>query len=141
MYIEEIKARGALLIPDLRYGFDHYSYEIIKGTPLGLKQLLLNKIETNGWENSYVDFYYGELCPEQQDNVNAMLEEEQKALLQEMSFLPEDIYYPLNPELFEITFLLSIREGLFSTYYFTRKPCTVWSNYNSRFVVFYPELT
>lgn len=137
MNIEEMRAKGALVIPDLGYGFDHYPYEIVKGTPLGLKQFLAEKIAENGWDHSYVDFYYGELQPEERDNVDALLEHDQKVYLQELPLLPGEPYYQLNQELFEITALLSVREGLFSTFYFTKQVCTVWSNYNGRFAIFY----
>lgn len=136
---KEMTEKGLLMVPDLNYGFNHYPYEIITLSPPALKQFLLAKITENGWENSYVDFYYGELSTEQQDNVEAMLEAEQREYLAGMKFYPGEVYFPLDRELFELTFLLSVREGLFSTYYFGRNPCTVWSNYSGRFVVFYQE--
>lgn len=141
MTYEDLNRKGAVMVPDLGYGFAHYPYELLRGTPACLREFLLNQIKRNGWEHSFVDFYYGELTKEEQDNVGALLEEEQRQYLSRLDPHKGALYYPLSPELFEITFLLSIREGLFSTFYFTNQPCTVWSNYNQRFVVFYPPGT
>ena len=134
---KEMEEKGLLMVPDLNYGFNHYPYEIVRQSPAGFRRFLLDKIEANGWENSWVDFYYGELSPEEQDNVAALLETEQKEYIAGMEFYKGEVYFPLTPELFEITFLLSVREGLFSTFYFGKDPCTVWSNYSGQFVVFY----
>lgn len=138
MTYEDLNSLGAVMVPDLGYGFEHYPYELIKGTPGFLRDYLLNQIGRNGWEHSFVDFYYGELSEEEKDNVEALLGDGQRQYLSGLDLHKGDLYHPLSPELFEITFLLSIREGLFSTFYFTKQPCTVWSNYHKCFVVFYP---
>ena len=103
---EEMEEQGLLVIPDLNYGFAHYPYEIIRRPPAALREFLLEKIEANSWENSWVDFYYGELSPEEQDNVEALLETEQQEYIAGMDFYKGEVYFPLTPELFEITFLL-----------------------------------
>lgn len=134
--LEQLKEKGAIYFEQIETGFVRYQNRIMEGSEKELRKYLQGKIKENGWEASFVDFYYGRLSAAEKEKVREYLTEEQKEYLDGQELGAEDIYFKLSEELFEIAFLLSIKEALFSTFYFTGDVCTVWSNYGRRFVVF-----
>ncbi len=136
MLAEEIKQLGGLVITDIKEGFQNYKYELLSGNPDDLYNIIIQKILHNGWENSYVDFYYGSLKKEEQEKVQEVVPREWLHYLRQYENCNE-LYYPLSKELFEITWFLTIHEYLFSTFYFCKEPCTIWGNYNKTLVKFW----
>jgi hypothetical protein len=134
---QELISSGCIYFDRIEDGFSNYKYQIEEGTKEALKAGLLKIVENNQYGNSYVDFYYGKLNEEERGKVHSVLKPEQIQFLKNLELGREDIYFKLTPELFEITFTLSVREMLFSTYYFSKKLCTVWSNYNHQMIYFY----
>lgn len=134
--LESLKKMGAIWVERIEKGFAEHESLILEADEMELKQYLQERIRENGWEGSLVDFYYGRLKEEEQRIVREALTEAQVRYIEEEVRGGETIYFPLTEELFEITFHLSVNEILFSTFYFVKIPCTVWSNYGKKFVVF-----
>ena len=134
--LEELKHKGCIYINRIEEGFGDYDFTILEGSPEELREYVESLIEENGWENAYADFYYGTLSAGEKEAVKAVLSKEQKDWIEAMDTLEKGIYFPLERELFEIIFFLSVTETLFSTFYFSKYPCTVWSSYDHKFVVF-----
>lgn len=129
--------KGAIYFTRIEEGFADYSYQIIEGSEAELKKCLMDLIHENGRENSWVDFYYGRLKSEEKERILTSLTDDEKQLLEAANPSENDLYFALTEELFEITFRLSVTEMLFSTFYFTKTPCTVWSSFENKFVLFY----
>lgn len=134
---ENLKEEGCIFFEHIQEGFDRYAYELLTGTGELLRIKLLEMIWRNGWENSFVDFYYGKLNEKEQRIVRRVLNREQKDYLRAMKIGADDLYFNLTPELFGITFQLSVTETLFSTFYFSKYPCCVWANFEGKYPVFY----
>lgn len=134
---EMIKA-GCLVIDQIDDGFLQCNHDIISGTEEEIYEFLCEKIALNGWEHSYVDFYYGTLSQEIQKKVREVLPKHLQNLIDQYEKV-SDIYFPLSEELLELTHYLSIHEHLFSTYYFNSPVCTIWANYQKTYVVFTPR--
>lgn len=136
MQAEELKQLGGLVFRDIEEGFQNCKYEVLSGNPDDLYEVIVQQIHQNGLENSYVDFYYGRLKKEEQEKVQEVIPNEWLHTLKQYENCHE-LYYPLNKELLEITWFLTIHEYLFSTYYFCKEPCTIWGNYNQTLVKFW----
>jgi hypothetical protein len=98
-----------------------------------------NAFLLNGEDNSFVDFYLNRLDKIAKDNLLSYLNEEDKEMLLgiENEIKDETVYFRLSREVIPFITRLSTREVLFSTFYFTKYPCTIWGNYNMNFPVFY----
>ena len=46
------------------------------------------------------------------------------------------VYFKLTEEFIKFLVSISLKEILFSTFYFTKIPCNIWSNYPKNFPVF-----
>lgn len=134
--LEQLKQAGAIYFNKIEEGFEQYPYHILEAEEEQLKNGLKEKIKQNGEGHCFVDFYYGRLDKKEKERVDAVLTKAQRAYIDRMQIGSDDLYFELTDELFEITFHLSVNECLFSTYYFTGNPSTVWSNYNKQLVVF-----
>lgn len=139
MTVEELKEKGAIFIPNIEDGFLYYSHYLMEGSSEEITHKLEELIEENGYEHSYVDFYYGRLREEEQKRVEEVLSKEEIEFLKDIT-TANFIYFPLTRPLFMLTLKLSLLEILFSTYYFCKTPCTVWGNYNHVFPVFYERI-
>lgn len=49
------------------------------------------------------------------------------------------VYFKLTEEFIKFLVSISLKEILFSTFYFTKIPCTIWSNYNKKFPIFFEK--
>lgn len=136
--LEELKSQGCLYIERIEEGFDHYQRQDLKASPEVLLAFLRHRIYENGWENSYVDFYYGRLNETEKQKVHTILTSKQIKYLDNLHIKTEQIYFRLTEDLFQIAFQLTITEMLFSTFYFSKNPMTIWGNYDNNFVVFMP---
>lgn len=135
---DNLRSKGAILIPTVEYGFENYDYYYIEGSSLEVSQKIKELVLENGYEHSYVDFYYGRLKEEEKRILDNHLTKEELEFINTLD-TKNCIYFPLNEKLLELTLKLSLSELLFSTYYFTKTPCTVWGNYNHVFPVFYKK--
>lgn len=99
--------------------------------------------QLNGEENSYIDFYLSRLDKEAVDNLFALLNEDDKAMLRRhVSEIKDNtIYFRLSREAIPFITRLNTREVFFCTFYFTKFPCTIWGNYNKKFPIFFNDKT
>lgn len=133
---DELINKGCICIENIEEGLREYDWEYLEGSRDDLHQYLWHKILENGMENSYLDFYYGSLKQEEKNRIQAVLKPEEKEYLEKLCLKEDQIYFSMTEELFELAFGLSESEALFSSFYFRNDPCTVWSNYGHKFVVF-----
>ncbi|MDD5936577.1 MAG: hypothetical protein PUC65_13625 [Clostridiales bacterium] len=138
MKAEEIIRLGGLVFDRIEEGFDHYESEVITKSSPELYQILMEMIQKNGWENSFVDFYFGRLLKEEQERILQVVPVYWHDILKQYEE-NQEIYYPLTENLLKLTWFLTDHEYLFSTYYFCKEPCTIWGNYNNTLVKFYKK--
>ncbi|MBC8060265.1 MAG: hypothetical protein H7Y18_06325 [Clostridiaceae bacterium] len=95
--------------------------------------------ELNGEENSYVDFYFSRLEENDKKNLFESLNDEDKEVIKRhcSEIKDETIFFRLSKEAIPFITRLSTREVFFSTFYFTKLPCTIWGNYNLKFPIFF----
>lgn len=137
MLVNELIKKGALYFSDINVGFEEYNHEFIEGSREELYHMLQSKVEENGYENSYVDFYYNKLDEEARSKVDSSLTKEEIDYV--LRIVDDSLYYPLDETLLAITFKLSADEILFSSFYFCKVPSTIWGNYGLRWPVFYKK--
>ena len=131
---------GALLISNVQDGMERHPHEILSMTAddylQWLRKLALKSRETG----CFADFYFGRITEEEREAVLSHLPGSSQEYILSLDAGPDDLYYqidgPDDPGL-AILADLSARELLFSTFYFTRPRCSVWSNYGLNYPVFY----
>lgn len=138
MILKTMIQKGAIWFERIEEGLDSYPYYFIEGTEEELLKEIKDLVIKNGYDNSFVDFYYGKLSLEEKEIVQKVLTKDEIDYIYTLNF-EDTIYFPLDDKLLTITVKLSAREILFSTFYFCKTPCTVWGNYNKKFPVFYAE--
>ncbi|MBU9724528.1 hypothetical protein [Diplocloster modestus] len=134
-----LKKKGALLFSEIEEGFSRYEHVILERTEPEYRHMLDVMLQINGREEAYCDFYYGRLSREEQRGFRRSLSEEQLAMLMNFYFQKDEVYYPLTRSMIRFLSDITAREVLFSTFYFTRYPCTVWGNYGLRYPVFFKD--
>lgn len=128
-------------------GFDSYYNGNLQGNLDISKKVVEEKflsfferlLKINGEENSFIDFYYQKLSEEDKSRLKELLSENDEKVLKlaEEELKGEGIYFRLSKEILPFILRLSTREVLFSTFYFTKIPCTIWGNYNMKFPCFF----
>lgn len=100
---------------------------------------ILECFKLNGKENSYVDFYYYNLSMDDRKNLRNLLGEDEKEFLDHHieNLDKNTVYFKLTEEFAQFLINLSLKEILFSTFYFTKIPCTIWGNYNKKLPMFF----
>ena len=132
---EEIRKKGGIVIDNITEGFAKYDYEMLEKTAEEYIELILGLLKLNGEENSYFDFYYNRLNEEEKRFFRISLSVEEKSVFEKMQ-LDDGIYYRLTEEIVPLLVGISFREVLFSSFYFCKEPCTIWGNYDKKFVMF-----
>lgn len=144
---EEFLSSMPLSFNNISEGFEKYLNGILEVEEVVAKEqgeeriieFLEELLEVNGEENSYVDFYYERLEEEDKNRLKKLLGEEDRLLLEdiEKELKGDGIYFRLTKYVLPFMARLCTREILFSTFYFTKMPCTIWGNYNLRFPCFF----
>lgn len=134
---EILKAQNALLPDTVEEGFRHYLHEILERTAEEYRTLFFELMAINGMSHSYADFYYGNLSSAEQEAFLSCLNENQRAYLNQITVVKGRVYYPLNESLLIFLSDITAQELLFSTFYFTKYPCTVWGNYGLKYPIFF----
>lgn len=138
MYIiNQLKASGAIYLDNIQDGFDHYDYKVVTMNQEEAYESIKRLQIINETDNSYADFYYYRLDDEARKKVDAVLDVEEKEYLKVFSPKPEEIVFHLDDKLIGILIKLNYLEILFSSFYFTKEPCTMWGNYKHEYVVFH----
>lgn len=144
---EEFFSRVHLRFNNISEGFEKYLNGILEVEEVIAKdqgeeriiEFLEELLELNGEENSFIDFYYERLEEADKERLKKLLGEEDRLLLDhiEKELVGEGIYFRLTRDILPFMARLCTREILFSTFYFTKIPCTIWGNYNLRFPCFF----
>lgn len=133
---KDISGAGGIYFEKITEGFEQYQYKIIK---LNQKQaffFLQGLGEKNGKEAAFMDFYYSRLDDESAKKIHAVLSPEEFACLEKCKKETNSLFVPLDSELMRIHLKLNEKELLFSSFYFTAYPCTVWGSYNQEYIIF-----
>lgn len=143
LFKEKVKIR----FNNINEGFNRFENYILKSESGESKEkdeekfieFIEKALQLNGHENSYVDFYLSKLDEEAKSNIFKLLDEEDITILKKYihHIEEETIYFKLQKEAIPFITRLCTREILFSTFYFTKFPCTIWGNYNMRFPIFF----
>jgi nitroreductase len=135
--LEEIIKNQSLLIANINDGFSDFKYLILSGKELEYKEFL-HEIFTLNDGKAYADFYYSTLSQyEKESFINALTEEEKVYF--KKACKTDGIYFQLDHDLLDFLLSITIREVLFSTFYFCRIPAVVWGNYNMKFPMFFKD--
>lgn len=135
MNTNQLKNAGAIFFENIQYGFDHYDFEILKLDKEEAYEKIKKLWILNGDDCSFADFYYFKIDNEARKKVNDVLDEQEKQYLKNMVGT-EDIIFQLDDMLLKVLIKLNDLEMLFSSFYFTKEPCTLWGNYNQEYVIF-----
>lgn len=133
---EQVIAKGGIYIENIQEGFEHYSCNMLEGTEEEIYNEIYKIREENGIENSYVDFYYGKLAPQERSNLRSNLSAKAISILNMYEYLKQPEFIMLDDDIIYLTAELNVKEILFSTYYFCKYPCTIWGNYNRSYPIF-----
>jgi len=137
--VEQLKASGAIYLEHIQEGFEKYNYNIVSWNQEEACEHIRELWLLNGSEHSFADFYYYKLNNEAKEKVDSMLNEEEFNYIKGISNSLEEIIFPLDEILINILVKLNYSEMLFSTFYFTKEPSTLWGNYHGEYVVFQPK--
>lgn len=137
--LDELKKKNIIYINNIMDGFHKYPNSTIEGTEEEVNNLVRNIVKLNGLENSYADFYYGRLDNEAKDKVKERLNKKEIEFIESLNLDKDNIYLRLNIELLQILLKLTSNEILFSSFYFTKYPCTVWGNYGNKYPIFFKD--
>ena len=136
---EEFNKNVQIKFKNINEGFNSYNNSTIEGSEEAIISFLQDIFKINGEENSYVDFYYNVLNEEDKKNLKKLITKEDLKVLEvfEAGYKGKNIYFKLTKNSIPFITRLCTREVLFSTFYFTKIPFTIWGNYNKKFPVFY----
>ena len=135
--LEQIKKENAVYIENIQDGFNNYLNIILEGSEEEVNNAIRQLFKYNGIDSSYADFYYGRLDQDAKNKVRSALDEKEILLIESLHLSSNDIFVRLDNELLEILLKLTASEVLFSSFYFTKHPCTVWGNYDRKYPVFF----
>lgn len=130
---------NVLYFDNIMQGFETGYFFKLEGDIKNYKNFLTEAIAMNGAEHSYCDFYYNTLEKQEREVFEKGLTENEKVLFEEIEKSAKDIYYRLTKEMLEFTLSITGREWMFSTFYFSKIPCTLWGNYNMNCPLFFQE--
>ncbi len=133
---KELANKQAILVHQIEEGFAGFKSLILKGDKAGYREFMSKVLSLNGKAESYADFYYQKLTGEQKEAFRNALTEEELAYFNGRTWR-ESIYFALDEELLNFLLDITMNELLFSTFYFTKYPCTVWGNYGLKFPLFF----
>lgn len=137
--LKELEKENIIYIKNIQDGFNKYPNTMFEGTEEQVNSAIRKLVNLNGFENSYADFYYGRLDKEAKNKVKAELYEKEIMVIESLELSAEDIFLRLNSEILEILLKLTVKEVLFSSFYFAKYPCVVWGNYGKRYPVFFKD--
>lgn len=130
---------GAIYFERIDEGFRNYGNKMLEGNKEELKNTINSLWQDNGEDSAYVDWYYSTLQLEEKERICSVLTIESRNILSKYEAWKDFMFLPLNQELFNLTMELNQKEALFCTYYFCKLPCTVWGNYDNKYLCFLIE--
>lgn len=141
--LAELKAQGAIYVEDLHLGRNQFAFHVLAGSKEEYSMFFQRLIEQNGEENSYGDFYYKRVEDHGKEVLFSNSTIGEVRVMNEMFFDAHDrkdreefVLVQLEERVLKTLLSISYNELLFSSFYFISLGCTIWSNYNGRFLVF-----
>lgn len=133
----EFLEHGVLYADTVQEAFEKYKFCILSGTDEQMLEFIATCFRKNQ-ENAYADFYYANLTEEQKENFLSGLDKKDRELVLQYVKEPGDIYFRLEEELLQFLSKITIKEWLFSTFYFNgqEEKGILWGNYGLRFPIF-----
>lgn len=126
---------------NINQGFSRFKYKTLqdKNSNGDFIGFMTECFKLNGGENSYVDFYYYTLKEGDKDRFKSLLDKNDKIFFENciINLEKNTVYYKLTENYIPFLVNISVQETLFSTFYFTKIPCTIWSNFNKAFIIFF----
>lgn len=127
-------------------GFDKFISSSL--TPLGVDKEsneklfidFITKIFNENNKECIIDLYLCNLTLEDKDRLISLLDENDRDIFKliDTDYEFKTVYFKLtNEELIPFITKLSTREVFFTTFYFYKKPITIWGNYNLNFPCFF----
>lgn len=131
--------RVSIRFENIQDGFSKYESVSLSGKDENIIKFILELYKYNGFESSFVDFYYSRLNDESKRKVKSILDTNELQLIKgyEKYMNNNHIYFQLDKEFLSLIVKLSLKEMLFSTFYFAKSNFTIWGNYNNNFPCFY----
>lgn len=90
-----------------------------------------------------IDLYLCNISPEDKARLASLLDEDDRSMLEliDIDYKFKTVYFKLtNEKLIPLITRLSTRELFFTTFYFYKKPITIWGNYNFNFPCFFEKM-
>lgn len=133
----EFLEQRPLYADTVQEAFETYCCCILSGTETQMCGFIAACYEVQP-EYAYADFYYANLAEEQKADFKAGLEPEDRELIRRYEREAGEIYFKLDESLMEFLSKITVREWLFSTFYFNRQgeKAMLWGNYGVRFPIF-----
>lgn len=100
----------------------------------------ITKIFNENNNECIIDLYLCNLSHEDKNSLISLLDDNDKAVFKliDKDYEFKTVYFKLtNIELIPLITRLSTRELFFTTFYFYKKPITIWGNYNFNFPCFF----
>lgn len=136
---QELQNLGCLVPVRLQDVLTSYPVTELTAGEQSLWEQICDLTERNGREQTYFDFYYGTLSPDEQEKarLGSALTEEQLLYLNslELSADSGQVYFPYEERLFEIAFRMSSSDMLFSTFYFPKLGKTLWTSFGGKWLL------
>lgn len=144
--LQELKELGAVYVEELQIGQTGNSFHMLEGRKEEYYEFLNALVEKNGLDTSYGDFYYSRVEEHGREVLFMNCTMGEVRVLQELFFdaknEPQEnpfLLIQLEERVLKALLEISYNELLFSSFYFPKVGCTIWSNYNGRFLVFTKE--
>ena len=146
MKVSDLQNMDGIYIRTITEGMHDFLYYIIEGTREQHYRLLAELVDLNKPQRSFADFYYKRINSSNIGLLKKHLNEEESILIDRLiqeghaSGSEEEFYMvELTEKVLSLLLHISYTECLFSSFYFTKVPCTIWSNYRGRFLLFTRE--
>ena len=141
--VSDLQKKNGIYIHNITEGMDNYCYYILEGTMEQHDRFLTELMKLGDPDDSYADFYYKRANASNLPMIKKHLSAEEGLKLDELieechetEAMEEFRMVKLTKENLQLLLHISYKELLFSSFYFTHIPCTVWSNYGGRFLLF-----
>lgn len=131
----DIRNAGGIYFEKISEGFEQYRYKCMK---MNQRQayIYLSHLWNLSRDTAYSDFYYSRLDQTAREKIRLVLTEQEWEHLEQYRIKTTALFIPLEQQLLKIHLKLNEEQQLFSTFYFTANPCTVWASYNQEYVIF-----
>ena len=144
--MSDLQELNGIYIRNITEGMQNYLYCILEGTKEQHYSLLEKLLESGKPHSTFADFYFKRVNPSNIELFRKHLNEEQSFLFDQLvkegheSGVEEEfLLLELTKEILSLLLHISFEELLFSSFYITKPPCTIWSNYGGRFILFTRE--